>query len=471
MKIFKSLIGGKLLESEKKINVINPADESVAGEVFFCNENMINSALEAAKNAFEIYSKMTILEKEKLIIEFKEKILSNKKTIIDLLISETGKTIDNATYDFGMLTDCLSFFVEEVKRHYAETIPDYDNKYFNYLKYSPVGVVGAFLAWNYPLLNLGYKLGPILASGNTCVIKPSISTPLATSFIGELFNEIDFPKGTLNIIICDGKMGSIVCKSKIPRLLTVIGSTTAGEELISNSTTSIKRFSLELGGNAPVIVFKDADINEAANEIVSLKFNNAGQICVAPNRILLHESIHDEFVDKAINIAKSYKLGSGYDKGNILSPVISEEALNRILNVINDAEKNGAKVLYGGKRANRKGYFIEPTILINVRPDMDIFKKEIFGPVVAIMKFKDEEDIFNIANNTDAGLAAYIFTKNINKILEAEERILSGNILINGVHYSIQLPHGGLKQSGYGKDVSHLSLEDFFDVKRISIKR
>jgi acyl-CoA reductase-like NAD-dependent aldehyde dehydrogenase len=470
MKIYSSLINGKLVATDRIHAVINPATGEPCGNIALADATMAKAALIAAENASKTYSKLSINQRAALIGQLKKLLLEHQTPIVELLIAETGKTTGIAEYDFNMLVDCLDYFIEEVKRKNETIIPDYDGNGFHYLKHSPVGVVAAFLAWNFPLLNLGYKLGPILATGNCSIIKPAQLTPLSTAYVGELIQQCDFPDGTVNILLGSAaELSKTICSSPIPRLLTMIGSTPAGLQMVADSTTSIKRFSLELGGNAPVIVFEDADIDSAVNQLVDLKFSNAGQICVAPNRIFIHEKIYDKFISKITNLVTSYRNGSGDDSGNILSPVISERSLERLISLVDKAVADGAKLITGGKRADRKGFFLEPTLLVDATTEMALFTEEIFGPIIALMPFNDDIDIFEVANDTDAGLSAYVFTDNRHHITTAQERLQYGNILINKVVYSIQLPHGGLKQSGFGKDISHLTLDDLYDIKRISI--
>lgn len=467
----KNLINGALIAGDPA-EVLNPAAETACGIQEKASPVMAEEALIAAKNAFPVYSRMSINERSSLIMSLREKIISRKKEIIDILVAETGKTDENAGYDFTMLVDCLAFFIEEVKRHYAKSIPDYDNKFFNHLVYEPTGVVAAFLAWNFPLLNLGYKLGPILASGCTCVIKPSVETPLATAYIGELIAGTAFPAGSVNIVLGESsEIGYTLAHSTIPRLLTMIGSTYGGMKLIENSTSSVKRFSLELGGNAPVIIFDDADVKKAAEAIVGLKFSNAGQICVAPNRVFVHDKVYALFLSEAKRLVEAYTPGSGAYRSPAIQPVISKRSFDRILASIDASVKSGAKLICGGKRIKSPGYFIAPTILETPNASMDICVNEIFGPVMPVVRFTDADDIFAIANESDAGLASYVFTDSNARIMEATERLQYGNICVNGGHYSIQLPHGGLKQSGFGKDISHLCLDDYFDIKRVSVRR
>lgn len=473
MDTFKNLVNGELVETSEVVDVINPADETIAGSYYKCTEELAEKALISAQDAFAAYRKTTIYEREELINEYCIKLKENKKNITNILRLETGKPAGVVESEFDGLFGVFSYYIEEVKRRYSQVIPDYENDYLNYMKYSPVGVVAAFLPWNFPISSFTIKLAPVLVTGNTCVIKPSEETPLATACMGEIFNKVGFPKGTLNVVLGTGEdLGRVLCYSKIPRLLTLIGSTEAGLQVIGNSNSSIKKFSLELGGNAPVIVFDDGDIDLAVNETISLKFSNAGQICVSPNRIFVHEKKYDEFIEKCTALIKTYNFKDGNgETSKIILPVVSAEALKRLLDTIDDAKTKGAKVVIGGSRVNRKGYYLEPTLIKDVTKEMELFTREIFGPIAAVAKFTDSDDIFKIADDTPAGLASYVFTKDISRALEAEERLDFGSIIVNGVHFPLQVPHAGIKDSGYGSSQGAAALDSYYDIKRVSIRR
>jgi len=290
-----------------------------------------------------------------------------------------------------------------------------------------------------------------------------------------LLSEVGFPAGVVNCVNGTGlDLIEPLCASKIPRLLTTIGSTAMGRRMIGYSSSTVKRFSLELGGDAPVLVFADAKLDAAVQDIVGLKFANAGQICVSPNRVLVERSIYEEFLKKSCEIAGKYVFGSGKDhegKEEVLQPVVSEESLNRLLGYVEDAKAKGARVLCGGKRVDRPGFFMEPTIIADVTNEMLLQKDEVFGPIMPVRPFDSADEAFNVANDSEVGLSSYVYTGSTDITLRAEEELMTGNVCINGVHYSIELPHGGLKQSGYGKDISHLSLNDYYDIRRISMKR
>jgi acyl-CoA reductase-like NAD-dependent aldehyde dehydrogenase len=465
--------GGDGLSS---IDVTNPATGEACGTISACGAIEANSALEAAKAAAGAWGKASINERAEHIERYKAKLVENKDAIVALLCQETGKVTGNAGYDFQMLTDCLSHHVEEARRCYGALIPSPTNEALSYTTYSPVGVVVAVLTWNFPLLNLGYKLGPILASGCTCVIKPSEETPLATSFCLGLLAECGFPAGVVNCVNGTGvSLIEPLCASTIPRLLTTIGSTVMGRRMVGYSATSIKRFSLELGGDAPVVLFADADIDKAVNDFLGLKFANGGQICVSPNRVLIEESIYEEVLLKIVAIANKYVYGSGDDHAGteeVLQPVVSQAALDRLLGMVADAKAGGARVLTGGAAAaDTPGFFLQPTVIADVTGTMSCQSSEIFGPILAARSFKTADEAFEVANDTEMGLSAYIYTGSLATALRAEREVMCGNVLINGAHYSIELPHGGLKQSGSGKDISNLSMVDYSDIRRITIKR
>ena len=284
------------------------------------------------------------------------------------------------------------------------------------------------------------------------------------------------PAGVLNLVNGEGiALVEPLCASKVPRLLTCIGSTTMGRRMIGYSATNVKRFSMELGGDAPILVFADADVEAAVADIVGLKFANGGQICVSPNRVMVERRVYDTFVSQAAAKAKAYALGSGGDhagREDVLQPVATEESLARLLALVTDATAKGGRLLCGGGRVEgRPGYWMQPTVIADATDEMECQAGEIFGPILAVRPFDSEDEAFRLANDSEWGLSGYVYTSSLATAMRAEEELLCGNVCVNGVHYSIELPHGGLKQSGYGKDISHLCLRDYYDIRRITMKR
>ena len=454
------LLNGLPVRSQKSIDVINPSTGKVIAQVPEACPEDIQQVLKAAVQGFKVWSNTTPADRKRIILRYADLLEQNRKRIIDLLIAETGKPQDNAEYDFGMLTTCLRFFVEEFERLDQPVLHDPDGRFLHYMQRQPLGVVVGMLAWNFPLLNLGYKLGPALAAGCSIIIKPSHLTPLASLAAAHLAKAAGVPDGVINVITStDHEVWKSVLQSDVPAMVTMIGSTRAGREVMNSSCTSIKHFSVELGGNAPVVVYPDADVRDAANKVVDLKFANSGQVCVSPNRCFVHDSVYDQFVAVAKKRAASVKIG----------PMITDKARQSALDLVKAAVADGAKIVCGGKAVPGSGYFMEPTILKNVSTKMKVSRDEIFGPVLPIIRFTDADDEIALANDTEYGLAAYVFTTNLAKGLRAARDIQAGSVCVNEVHYSVQLPHGGLKQSGMGKDCSRYSLEEYLTLKRVSV--
>lgn len=472
MNNFSMLINGELINTTETYDVINPDTGAVFAQAPQANQQHISMALEGADKAFNTWSKTSLSEREIVILKFANLLQQNKEQLIDLLIAETGKPLDNAEYDFGMLINCLHFFIEEAKRLEQPVIPDPDGRFLNYIRRQPLGVVVGYLAWNFPLLNVGYKIGPSLAAGCTAIIKPSQVTPLTTLKVAELANLAGIPAGVLNVISSDiYDVTDPLLLSDKTSLFTMIGSTNAGVNCMKNACSSVKHFSVELGGNAPVIVYDDANVKQAAHNIVDLKFSNSGQACVSPNRCFVHESVLEPFLQVAKQRAEGLVLTSGQGDGRLMGPLTSEKERSRIINLINEAVESGAKVITGGSIPANKpvGFYLSPTILSDVSLEMSIVREEIFGPVLAVIPFSDQDDILTIANDNEFGLASYVYTTNLQRGLQAAETLQSGSVCINEAHYGVHLPHGGLKQSGVGKDCSKYSLEEYLTLKRVSV--
>jgi succinate-semialdehyde dehydrogenase/glutarate-semialdehyde dehydrogenase len=460
MKTYPMLIGGSLTEAPQSFEVINPSTGKAIACVPEITPEGIESVLNAAEKGFAVWSAMTPAERRSIILKYADLLDANKERIVGLLREETGKPQDNAEYDFGMLTTCLRFFVEEVERLDQPVLHDPDGRFLHYVRRQPLGVAVGFLAWNFPLLNVGYKLGPVLASGCSTIIKPSGVTPLASLEVGYLAKEAGVPDGVVNVVTStDHSVTEGLLSSKIPAMVTMIGSTRAGLEVMKSSLTTVKHYSVELGGNAPVVVYPDADIEDAANKVVDLKVANCGQVCVSPNRCFVHESVYEAFVSQAVKRIATHEVG----------PLIHDKARQYVLSLVEAAVADGAKVVAGGKAKEGEGYFMEATILRDVRQEMKVAREEIFGPVLPIISYSDDDDPIAMANDTEFGLAAYVFTQSLTKGLQAAEGIKAGSVCVNEPHYSVQLPHGGLKQSGLGKDCSRYSIEEYLTLKRVSV--
>ena len=460
MQTYPMLIGADRVDSNKPIDVLNPRTEALIGQVFEGSVEQMDDALLAAKEGFSRWSKMSAANGKTRILRYADLLEQHRERLVELLMQETGKPRENAEYDFGMLTTCLRFFVEEAERIDQPVLHDPDGRFLHYVQRQPLGVTVGFLAWNFPLLNLGYKLGPVLASGCSCILKPSELTPLATLEAVYLAAEAGIPDGVINLVTCsDYSITNRLLESPVPAMVTMIGSTRGGLEVMGASCTTIKHFSVELGGNSPVLVYDDADVQMAAEKVIGLKFVNTGQVCVSPNRCYVHTSIYDAFVEAAAACA------AGVDMG----PMITATARDQVLEKVDEAVQAGATLVCGGSCVDGAGYFMEPTILRDVDARMRVACEEVFGPVLSILPFTDADDEIALANETSCGLAAYVFTKGLSRGLRAAEGIEAGSVCVNEPHYGVQLPHGGVKQSGVGKDCSRYSLEEYLTLKRVSV--
>ncbi len=470
----KLYIGGNLLESStnQKKDIICPATGEIIAQYSEAASEDAQKALEAAGKGFRYWSALNLSDRTAWMLKFRDAVIKKEEILREAVMFETGKTWDQTYEDYETVINALEWYPWAMKNLKDEILFDPDNSHSHKIITQPAGVVVAFLAWNFPLLNVGFKIGPALAAGCSIIIKPSSATPLATYILGEILHEIKFPDGVINILAGPNKdVGDYLSASKIPAVLTMIGSTYTARHLIANSTTSIKRMSMELGGNAPFIVFEDADLEKAAEDLKNLKYGNCGQVCVAPNRVFIHKLIYNEFMTLFTEKVKSLKTGFGKDSGANMGPLISEHALLRTEALIKDAVKKGGKLTLGGKRPEslKNGYFLEPAIIENVNSNMTVFREEIFGPVAAIMSFTSDDEVLKLANDSEFGLASYLYTRSVERVKHFTYGLDFGEVQVNGFKYAIYLPHGGIKESGMGHDCSHLALHDYLIKKRITI--
>jgi succinate-semialdehyde dehydrogenase/glutarate-semialdehyde dehydrogenase len=470
----KLYINGELVDSinKKRIKVICPATGKAIAEIAEAGKEDAEKALESAQKGFKYWSKLTLSERSSWMSKLRVAILDKEAELRSAIIHEMGKTYAGSYEDIEALVNSLDWYPNAMKNLREEQIPDYENTHTHKMIQQPAGVAIAYLAWNFPLLNVGFKLGPALASGCSIIIKPSDLSPLSTYMLGEILYDINFPAGVVNILTGpNSEVATTMTKSKIPAILTMIGSTATGKKIIADSTTSIKKLGMELGGNAPFIIFDDADFEKALDLAIGLKFGNTGQICVAANRIFVHKNIHDKFLNAYIKRASKLKLGFGVEETPDMGPLITRNDRDRMFDLIDDAVSKGATIEYGGKipKGLENGNWIQPTVISGMTTDMRLFTEETFGPIAPIMSFDSDDEVLEMANDTEYGLASYIFTNNHQRIQRFTEDLQFGEIQINGVKYSIYLPHGGIKNSGLGHDCSHLALNDYLIKKRVSI--
>ena len=463
-------IDGELVTSSEKFKVNNPATEALVDTISVANKDIAQLALESAQSAKKSWGMSSVETRTKWMLMLRDELALHEEELRKAIQLETGKPWQATQEDYQLLIDSLEFYAEEIKRYTVPTLNDVEKTHRHTLTHKPVGVVVAYLSWNFPLLNLGYKLGPALASGCPIILKPSLKAPLSAYLVGAICHKIGLPKGVVNIIAGDdAEVGNYLSGSSIPSMLTLIGSINTGVKIMQAGATTIKRYSMELGGNTPYIVLDDADLDKAAEILVALKYGNSGQICVAPNRVFVHSKVKDVFIDKVLALTKTMKLGFGSDESITMGPVIDKGSRQRIHQLVTASVEQGAKILTGGEfDASEVGSFYPPTVLTGVTPDMLIYQEEIFGPVISIIDFNDDEEVLGLANDTDTGLASYVFTENQTKANFFAEFLEFGEVQINGIKYAINLPHVGIKQSGIGCDCSRYALDDYFALTRIS---
>ncbi len=474
--MFQQYINGKLVDGAgKTAEVYDPSTGEIIDTVGCADAAQAEEALRAAAEAFKTWSKTSVNERYDWLMKFKAACTAERDKLVDLVSFESGRPYPAACGDVDWLLTSLSYYAEEAKRMDGEVLPtQYVGGKENYhiVTRRPIGVTVGHIAWNYPLGNASIKLAPAVASGCTCIIKPSSETPLATLYLGVIAERIGFPAGVINIISGpSGEVAKTLNESDIPRMITLIGSYETGLSVMKQGATSVKKYSLELGGNAPVIVMPDADLNETAANIVAKKVGFAGQTCVNYNRIYVHESVYRELCEKVAEELKKVKLGRYKDEGYVMGPVINKAARDRMLALIDDAVKCGAKLVMGGEVPAEfsRGSYITPALLVDVTDDMRVSTEEIFGPIIPMQPFSDFDDVLKRANNTIFGLSAYFFGHDAREIAKAFETLEAGEIFINGGIGSEFTPHPGLKQSGIGCDKSKWSMEEYYDFKLISL--
>ncbi|MDG1099838.1 MAG: NAD-dependent succinate-semialdehyde dehydrogenase [Saprospiraceae bacterium] len=462
----EAYINGEWIKKETTFSVYNPYDQVKIAEVSNCSQVDTESAVTAADHAFQIWSKYTANKRSRILRNWYELIIENVFDLAHILTIEQGKPLQEAIGEIKYGASYIEWFAEEAKRVYGDVIPGQSRKNRITVIKQPVGIIGAITPWNFPSAMITRKVGPALAAGCTVIVKPSEYTPLSALALAELSDRAGFPKGVINIVTTKDAAAigeSLTSNSKVKNI-SFTGSTPVGKIVLKQSADQIKKVTLELGGNAPFIVFADADIDAAVSGCYDSKFRNGGQTCVCTNRIFLHESIHNEFIEKFANKVKSIKTGYGLDKGVEIGPMINENAVIKDINLIKDATNKGAKVIAGGIR--KKGLFIEPTILCNIDSSMDIFSSEIFGPIAAIYKFNSESEVIEMANNTKYGLASYFYGRDYKLIWRVAEALEFGMVGINtGLMSTVAAPFGGIKESGFGREGSKYGIDEYLNIK------
>ncbi len=464
-------VDGEWLDSSssKGLSVFNPATGQQLGKVPNMGAAETRRAIEAAERAWPAWRAKTAKERAACLRRWFELMMANQEDLAQILTAEQGKPLTEARGEIAYGASFIEWFGEEAKRAYGDTIPSpWADKRIVVLK-QPIGVCALITPWNFPNAMITRKAGPALAAGCTVLIKPAGKTPFSALAMAELAERAGIPKGVLNVITGDSReIGSELCANPSVRKLSFTGSTETGRVLMKQCADTIKKLSLELGGNAPFIVFDDADLDAAVEGALASKYRNAGQTCVCANRIYVQDRVYDSFAAKLVEKVKGFKVGPGTEPGVVIGPLIDQAGLEKVENHVADALGKGAKVMLGGKRHERGGLFFQPTVLANVTPEMVVSREETFGPVAPLIRFKTEDDAIRLANDTEFGLAGYFYSRDIGRIWRTAERMEVGIVGANAGIISTEVaPFGGVKQSGLGREGSKYGLEEFLEVKYV----
>jgi len=460
-------VGGQWYESASTYPVLNPATGEVIAQVAKGGAVETTHAVAAAERAFPAWRSITAKERGARVRRWGELMLENRDALAELLTREQGKPLAEARGEVGYAASFLEWFAEEAKRSYGDVIPSPNPNAKIIVMREPVGVIAAITPWNFPLAMITRKAGPALAAGCTMVLKPSEETPLSALALAVLAEKAGIPPGVFNIVSGDAvAIGGVLTESKVVRKLSFTGSTRVGKLLAKQSADTLKKLSLELGGNAPFIVFDDADIDAAVQGAMASKFRNTGQTCVCVNRFYVQDGIYDAFTQALTQAVRKMRIGNALQGEVEQGPLINQAALKKVEAHVADALQKGAKVLTGGKPHALGGTFYEPTVLIDASNSMLIAAEETFGPVAACFRFRTEDDAIAAANDTPFGLSAYFYTRNLARAWRVAEALESGMVGINeGILSTEVAPFGGVKQSGLGREGSKYGLDEYTELK------
>ena len=469
-----ALIGGEWIAGGARFDVRDPATGGKLADVADLGPEETRQALAAAQRAWPGWRAKTAKERHAVLMRWFHLMIDHADDLARIMTAEQGKPFAEAKGEVVYGASFIEWFAEEGKRVYGETIPTTDaNKRYLVIKQA-MGVCAAITPWNFPIAMITRKVGPALAAGCPIVVKPAELTPLSALAIAELGQRAGLPAGVLNVVTTthSAAVGAVLCKSEIVRHLSFTGSTEVGRILMKQCAPTIKKLSLELGGNAPFIVFDDADLDTAAEGALASKYRNAGQTCVCANRLYVQASVHDAFVEKLTAKAKTIKVGNGFDAGVTQGPVIDDDAMKKIESHVADALAKGATLVTGGHRMTGLGSdrFYEPTVVTGATSEMLFAREETFGPVAPVFRFETEAEAIALANATEFGLAAYFYSRDIGRIFRVGEALESGMVGVNtGLISVAEVPFGGIKQSGLGREGSRHGIEDYVEIKYLCL--
>jgi succinate-semialdehyde dehydrogenase / glutarate-semialdehyde dehydrogenase len=453
----------------KSFAVTDPATGDTIATVPMMGEAETNRAIAAAQAALPEWRAKTAGDRARILRRLFDLMIAHQDDLGALLSREQGKPVSEAKGEIAYSASYIEWFAEEGKRAYGEIIPAHAADRRIVTLRQPIGVVAAITPWNFPSAMIGRKIGPALAAGCTVVLKPASQTPLSALALAVLAEEAGVPKGVFNVITGSARaIGGALTASPIVRKISFTGSTEVGRELMRQSADTIKKLSLELGGNAPFLVFDDADVDAAVEGAMVSKFRNGGQTCVCTNRFYVQDGVYDEFVAKLAARVSALNIGRGMDAGVEIGPMIDASAVEKVEEHVADALAGGAKILAGGKRSHLGGTWFEPTVLANVTPDMLLCREETFGPLAGVVRFTDEADAIRQANDSEFGLASYFYSRDLSRVWRVAEALEAGIVGVNTGLISTEVaPFGGVKQSGLGREGSRHGLDDYMEIKYV----
>ncbi|KAH1356908.1 hypothetical protein KXX33_006914 [Aspergillus fumigatus] len=467
-------IDGKWVEAEsqKRFDVTNPANGNVIGSCPESDAKDAQKAIDAAAAALPAWRSLSGRNRGRILRRWYELVLENQEDLATLITMENGKAKSDAVGEVLFAASFLEWFSEEAARLYGDVVPHSQPNFRVSVLKEPIGVCGLITPWNFPAAMITRKLGPALAAGCTVVVKSAGETPFTANALIKLSERAGIPAGVVNCVTAlanTSKIGETLCLSNVVRKISFTGSTRVGKLLMQQSSSTLKKLSLELGGNAPFIVFEDADLGLAVDAAITSKFKSSGQTCVCSNRIFVQKRIYPEFIRRLMDAASRFQVGNGLDEKTSHGPLITSAAVERVAGLVNDAVSRGAKIEIGGKKIPDLGpNFFEPTILTNVTTDMPVVNEEIFGPVAPIFSFDTEDEVVSASNACDVGLASYIFTQDVTRASRVSELLQSGMVAINtGIISDAASPFGGIKHSGMGREGSKYGIEDYLQLKTV----
>jgi succinate-semialdehyde dehydrogenase/glutarate-semialdehyde dehydrogenase len=467
-----ALVNGTWVSGSGTFEVSDPATGLKLADVANLRAPDAEAAIAAANAAWPAWRSKTAKERSIIMRKWFDLLIANTEDLARLMTAENGKPMAESRGEVAYGASFVEWFAEEAKRINGETLPQFDNNRRLMVIRQPIGVCAAITPWNFPLAMITRKVAPAIAAGCPVIIKPAEQTPLTALAAAELALRAGIPAGVINIVTADANnsiaIGKVLCASDVVRHISFTGSTEVGRILMAQSAPTVKKMSLELGGNAPFIVFDDADIDSAVEGAFASKYRNAGQTCVCSNRIYVQEGVYEQFAQKFAAKVKTAKVGNGFEDGVNQGPLIEPSAIEKVERHVQDAVAKGARVLTGGKRLS--GQFFEPTVVADATADMICASEETFGPFAPIFKFKTEQEAIDAANNTIFGLASYFYSRDVGRIFRVSEALEYGMVGINvGILATEHVPFGGVKQSGLGREGSHHGIDDYVEIKYLCL--